>query len=141
MRPIGSPSTGSGDNLFQVKWPLRAVSGLWRDQTQRTGVNPVASITVAGDGHVADAVYTFTGGTTPVLENTTNGDKLTLTASPGGTAVVVDVGARTVKRGGSDWDANFDPNKQRWMRLEPGSNSFSLSGGGSVAVNLYERYR
>lgn len=141
VRLIGMPSTGSGSNRFVVSWPLRALSPFWRNQVPRTAVNPITSITVAGDGHVGDAVFTFTGGTTPVLTNTTNGDKLTLTASPGATPVVVDVGNRTVKQSTSDWDANFQPSKQRWMRLEPGANAMTLTGAGSVAVTLYEKYR
>ena len=141
VRPIGVGTTGSGSDRFRVRWPLRAVSPFWREQTQRTSVNPISSITIDGDAHVADAVYTFTGGTTPVLTNNTNGDVITLTDSPGASDVIVDVGARTIKRAGADWDANFEPNKQRWMRLEPGVNSMSLTGAGSVTVDLYEKRR
>jgi len=141
VRPVGTPTTGTGSNRFSVKWPLRAISPFWRNQTARSGVDVSTSVTISGDGHVGDAVITFTGGTTPTLTNSTNGDKLTLTDSPGGTAVVVDVGSRTVTQGGSDWDANFEPSNQRWMRFEPGTNTMVLTGGGSVAATFYEKYR
>jgi len=140
VRPVGVARTGSGSDRFRVSWPLRAISPFWRHQTPRAAVNVGTTFSVAGDGHVGDAVITFTGGTTPTLTNSTNGDKLTLTASPG-TPVIVDVGLRTVTQGGSDWDANFDPSEQRWMRFEPGSNAMVLTGGGSVAATFYEKYR
>ena len=109
----------------------------WRILPEQTSVG-TPSVTNNGIAPVADMVITFTGGTDPKLTNTTTGEWIQITdgmASP----VTVDVGLRTVTQGGSPADALFTKSHDWWMEFVPGVNSLSLTGGGSVSIDFYDK--
>jgi hypothetical protein len=109
----------------------------WRILPEVTG-GGTPSVSNIGNAPVDDMVVTFTGGTNPKLTNTTTGEFLMITdamANP----VVVDVGERTVKQLGAPVDAVLSHAPGRWLEFVPGTNSLSLTGGGTVSIDFYSK--
>jgi hypothetical protein len=136
---IGSEVTGSRPRN-RILLPCTTLDPFWRETVQRTAVNPIATITLGGDSPVSDAVYTFTGGTTPKLTHDDTGDFIQVD-SPGATPIVVDLLQGIITQGGTPVPGKLlDSNRQYLMELLPGVNNMSLTGAGSVAVDLYEKW-
>jgi hypothetical protein len=136
-----TPAT-SGVPHFRQLFFLRTLDAYWREQTQRTGVNPIPTITNGGDAPVADAIYTFSGfNGTQRLTHTPSGDYIEIVADTTVNSVVVDLLAGTVTQAGSPVPTVSELSSPRGIWLQPGSNAMSLSGSGSVAVDLYEKWR
>lgn len=101
------------------------------------------SITNPGNAPIFDVTITIDGSyTDPVIRNTTNGYRLQ--SSGTGTKIRYDAGRPAVETwDGSEWVndyANFQRNvgQVHLMRLEPGSNSFTVSGAtGDLIISAY----
>jgi hypothetical protein len=119
-------------NRFTYVLTLRGLDPFWSEATANN-TNPVSGITNDGTAPIHDPIITFTGGTTPRLTNTTNGDYVEV-GSPGGTPILVDCGAGTVTQGGSSVISQLVTNRDWWYRLGVGTNAHTLSGGGSASV-------
>jgi hypothetical protein len=140
FRVIIPPSTGTPH--FRNLWFLRTLDSYWREQAQRTGVNPVPTITVAGDAPVGDGVYTFSG-TNGVQRatHTDSGDYIEVNDDTTVNPVVVDLLAGTVTQLGTPVPNSATFSTPRGIWLQPGVNNMTISGGGSLAVDLYEKWR
>ncbi len=132
--PVQS-NIGALDRLFAPRFNMPVP--FWRVLPKKTGQS-TPSVSNGGNAPVTDMVITLTGGTNPVLTNTTTGEILTVTdamAAP----VIVDVGARTVTQSGAAADALLEPSEDHWMEFVPGTNSLTLGGGGSVSIDFYDK--
>ena len=128
-------SGASLTRLMAVRFKLP--NPFWRILPEVTG-GGTPSVSNGGNAPVDDMVVTLTGGTNPKLTNTTTGEFLEITdgmANP----VIIDVGARTVVQNGLDVDALLTTAPGRWMEFVPGTNSLSLTGGGSVSIDFYSK--
>lgn len=116
---------------------MKILEGLWYGSAVTIGTG---ASTIAGDVRTRRMTVTFTSGTNPTLTNSTTGETLTWTGSPGGGGVVIDVEARTAMQGVTDvssalsWSGDFP------MTLHAGSQTLALSGGGSVSVAYQPAY-
>jgi len=120
-------------------FPMRAPHPFWVGAAD-TGNSP-PTLTVAGDAPIDDMVIDFTGGTDARLTRGTDYIEIVGAVPAGG--VRVDVGAGTCVRitGGTDYSNNLRVYSPWWMELDPGANTVSLSGGGSVSVDWYTKWR
>lgn len=118
---------------------MKNLDGLWYGAAVTIGTG---TSTVLGDVRTRKLTVTFTGGSNPALTNSTTGDTLTWTGTVGGTPVVVDVANMTATRGAVDVSNGLSWAVGRVfpMTLKAGSNSLSLSGGGSVSVAYSPAY-
>lgn len=108
----------------------------WRVLPEKTG-QTTPSVSNGGNAPVTDMVITFTGGTNPVLTNTTTSESITITDTMA-TPVIVDVGARTVTQSGSPADGLITPGTDNWMKFVPGTNALTLSSG-AVSIDFYDK--
>lgn len=126
------------DPRHRLNMILHAIEPYWRDLTPRTGLTP-PTITILGDAPTNDAVITFDGlGTDQRFTHTPSGDYIEIPGNPGA-ATVVDVGAGTVLRGGNPVKALT--NAAPFIRFTPGANACTLSGGGAITVDVYDKRR
>lgn len=118
---------------------MKNLDGLWYGTPVTIGTG---TSVVLGDVRTRKITVTFTGGTNPTLTNSTTGDTLTWTGAVGGTPVIVDVANMIATRGGTDVSSGLSwaVGKVFPMTLKAGSNSLSLSGGGSVSVAYSPAY-
>jgi hypothetical protein len=97
--------------------------------------------TVLGDARTRWMTVTFSGGVNPELTNTTTGDVLGWTGSPGGSDVVVDVSELTATRAGVDVSAAMSWQPRTFpMTLRPGPNTLVLTGGGAVSIAYWPAF-
>jgi len=102
-----------------------------QSQTAETGA---FSATNNGNAPIANMVVTFN--TLGTLTHDVSGDFITVTES----GLVVDVGARTVKLAAAHKDNKLSVNRAWWLQMEPGSNAFTVSGGGDVDLTWYHTW-
>jgi len=134
---LSAPTTTDPRNRISVV--LHTLEPFWRG-TEVTGANPVSTITPAGDAPSRDPIVTLSAGTNQVLTNTLWGQAITITGSTG-TPIVIDVGERTVLQGGSPAAALTEFSHPRWMQLLQGSNTFTLTGGGTASIDYFPKWR
>lgn len=131
------PVTGSvGPLARQMIIRFRMPIPFWRVLPEKTGQG-TPSVSNGGNAPVTDMVITFTGGTNPLLTNTTTSETILITDAMA-TPVIVDVGARTVTQGGSPADGLITPGTDNWMKFIPGTNNLTL-GSGSVSIDFYDK--
>ncbi len=128
--PTGSPR-------MLLRWLCRTLDPFWRDRTQTTGDTSPVSI-ANGDAPISDAVLNLTAGTNVRCTHSESGDWVDITGAA--TGVVIDMGARTVTDGGGDRRADFEAKNPWWIRLRPGTNTFTFTGGGAGNFDYYEKY-
>jgi len=137
LRPIRT-----GNPRHRLMIPCRALEPFWRDTSvTHNAVNPVSGITVGGDAPIADGVFVFTGGTNQALTHTTSGETITLTGSST-PAITVDLSgpAITVQQSAANVDSVVTGSAPEMIELRPGSNAFTLSGGGSVSFTGRDKW-
>lgn len=126
----------------RLRIPCRALTPFWRDQAVTfSGVNPVSGVTVGGTAPIGDGVFVFSG-TNGVqrLTHTTTGDYIELDTNTTTNAVTVDCGQKTIKQLGAHLDGVDDIPEPWFIELRPGSNAFTLSGGGSCTFTGRDQY-
>lgn len=125
---------GAGRLLLTMK----ILDGVWHGSPVTIGTG---ASTIAGDVRTRRVTVTFTGGTNPVLTNSSTGETLSWTGAVGGTPVVVDVEAQTATRGGVDVSGALSWSGEYPMTLRAGAQTLALAGGGSVAVAYQPAYQ
>ena len=122
-------------------WPMRAPSPFWVGAADTANTPP--TLTVAGNAPIHDMVVNFTGGTNARLTHTATGDYIQIDdATPGGgVRVNVGTGAVTLISGGADHSNALRVNRPWWMILDPGANAVTLTGGGTVSVDWFTKWR
>lgn len=113
--------------------PLRSDTPYWRQGgTESTDtLSGSDTLTNAGNARLYDGVLVFpsTGAT---IASTALGWSATTAATSA--AVTVDLGARTVKRGGTDVDGLLTLTNGVWPFFEPGANAVTVTGSAITAT-------
>lgn len=117
---------------------MKNLNGLWYGPS--TTISSGGTVAVAGDVRTRRMTVTFSGGTNPTLTNSTTGDALLWSGSPGGTPVIIDVETMTATRGGTNVSGQLSWTRTFPMTLKAGNNSLALTGGGSFAVAYRPAY-
>lgn len=110
----------------------------WRELPELTSENIVGTYDAGGNAPITDAALTFSSGTDMRLTNNTNGDWVEFAGSAGTTTLDLSGPVPTVT--GTLSLADMTRKRRRIFRLEPGTNSIALTGGGSVASDHYTKW-
>lgn len=121
----------------RLLWLCRTMDPFWRDRAIRLA--QALPVTVGGDAPVGDAVFHFTAGTDIRMTHTGSGDWVEIDGAA--TGVSMDVGAKSVQLAAADHDAKFEAKEPHWIRLQPGVNAFTFTGGGAANVDLHDKRR
>ncbi len=121
---------------FRTRWPF------WSEETQRTAI-AVASFTLSGTAPVADAIFKIVGGTNVKVTHDQTGDYIQVEGATPAGGILVDCGLRksTNVTGGASAEFQVEKSVPHWIEMEPGAVTFTVTGGGTVTVDLYEQYR
>lgn len=122
-------------------WPLRAPSPYWRSSTQRTGLTPATGVTVNGTAPVDDFVLHLAGGTDAKIVHDGSGAYIQFEGATPGPGIDIDLDAGTVLSGSTDYRAKLKVLEPWWMELDPGANAFTITGGGTWTIDLYDKWR
>lgn len=127
-------------NEFVYLFGLRNPSGFWEDNVADTAVGNPPSVTTSGDRPIDDMTLTFSG--PGYLEHTDSlgqVSRVTIDAGAGAGTYIVDVGAKTVTKGGADQDAYLTVTQPWWMKFQPGVAQ-SLTSSVSVTVDWRNKW-
>lgn len=127
-------------NVFLVT--MRCPDPFWT-ATSQSNQSAASPITVAGNAPITDPIIQFTGTTTDAkLTHTASASYIQIDGALPAGGVQVDVGAGTCTRisGGTDYSNYLTVADEWWMELDPGSNSFTVSGG-TITVYWYNKWR
>lgn len=143
--PVANRAGASpGRPRHYISWPLLTLDPFWASATLKSQSDPVGSgITTLGDAPVNESlIITFTGGSDPRLTNLTNGDYLEIDDASMSNPVVITigVGTKTVVQNSNNVRGKLIRNRPWWFELEPGANTFSLTGGGSCTVQYRDKW-
>lgn len=120
------------------------LDGVWFAATATTDTISTASdtFTLAGTARSRRMTLTFSGvNATQTLTNTTLGVSVTVTGDKTTHAVVLDVDDFTAVQNSANVVGTVSHSGDPyWMVFAPGSNSLTLSGGGSVAISCQAAY-
>ena len=121
---------------FRTRWPF------WSEETQRTAI-AVASFTLAGTAPVGDAIFKIVSGTNVKVTHDQTGDYIQVEGATPAGGILVDCGLRksTNVTGGASAEFQVEKSAPHWIEMEPGAVTFTVAGGGTVTVDLYEQYR
>ena len=124
-----------------MSWPLHSPHPFWIGAAD-TG-NTGATLTVAGDAPIGDAVITLTGGTDGGIVHTNSGASVEISGAMPAGGVIVDVGAGTCVKvtGGADYSNFLVVNKPWWFELDSGANAVTNTGGTSHSVDWITQWR
>lgn len=134
-----APSTTSPRNRmftqFQTRWPF------WYEETPRLALS--TSFTLGGTAPVADAILKVVGGTDVKITHDQSGDYFQIEGATPAGGILIDCGERkaTNVTGGASAEWQVEKSVPHWMEFEPGSVTFTVAGGGTVTVDLYEQHR
>ena len=128
-------------NRFMYRVNMRAPHPFWVGAAD-TGNTPT-TLTVAGDAPIDDMVIDFTGGTDARLTLDATGDYIEIVGALPAGGVRVDVGTQSVTKitGGADYSNALRSLNPWWLELDPGANAVTLTGGGSVSVDWFTKWR
>ena len=95
---------------------------------------------MTGTAPVGDGQLLWTG-STGTMTHTQSSDTITLTASASTAGILFDMDKRTVTKS-SDGSAftDYEVNSPHWLRLSPGSNTLSVTGGVTVQFDYYPKH-
>ena len=132
----------SGNPPHRFRFSCRTKSPFWRDQAlTHNAVNPVSGVTNGGDAPIADGVFVLSGGTNQVLTHTATGSTITIVGSSTPAVTIDQSGtAITVKQSGSHADGLAQMGDPWGIELQPGSNAFTLTGGGSATFSGRDKW-
>lgn len=132
-----------GGTSARVALTLRNLDGYWWDGAASPSADTVSAgdLTVVCGGTIRTnhIVATFAGSAGPqVLTNTTTGHAVTVTGATTSTSVVLDVLTDSASAGGSSAYARVTGTYVDGyaLGLAPGTNTFTLTGGGTVALSF-----
>ncbi|RKZ11616.1 hypothetical protein DRQ53_15800 [bacterium] len=136
---LGEVSPSQARHIFTI--PLHAPHPFWVGAAD-TG-NTGTTLTVAGDAPIGDAVVTFTSGTDQKLTHTASGASIQISGTTPAGGVEVDIGAGTCVKvtGGTDYSNYLVVSSPWWMELDPGANTVSVSGGGTISTDWFTQWR
>lgn len=122
-----------------VEWSI--LSGVWyaTSTSSVSLVNGANTPTITGEVRTKNMTVTLTGGTTPSLVNSTTGHALTFTGSMG-SPVTINVLNGTATQSATDVSDFLTHTQVLPFALAPGSNSITLSGGGSASITYTPAY-
>lgn len=140
IRVLRSPRTTNPRNRLAI--PCTTLEPFWRDTSTTFGaVDPTAGVTVGGDAPIADGIFSFSG--TNGVQRVTNsltGEWIEIDADTTTLPVVVYCGTGVVTQNGLPVDG-FMTAKEPWLiELKPGTNTFSLTGGGAVSFSGRDKW-
>ncbi len=135
----GDPAPTQDRDVFL--FPIQCPQPFWRGQA-RTGLTS-PTITFGGNAPITDAVVDLTGGTNTRLTHTASGSYIQIDGALPAGGVRVDIGAGTCVKitGGTDYSNYLTVADPWWIEFDPGGNAVSVSGGGSVSVDGYDKWR
>lgn len=118
---------------LKTRWPF------WSEEAQRTSLT---DFTLAGTAPVADAVMVITSGTDVKVTHDQTGDFVQIDGATPAGGIKIDCGTKlaTYVTGGASADPVVTRSAAYWFQFWPGSNTFTITGGGSIAISLYEQY-
>lgn len=128
---IQGPLFGGKHAAYTLLLPLMAAYPFWQSETLHDET-VTTSLVNAGNGRIGNAVITL-GGSASIAND--EGDEL---VNLDGTAIVVDVGARTVTQGGNPADNLLDVATGFWMRF--GRGTTTLTTAGTVDVEFRDHW-
>lgn len=136
LAPVNTVPRKRVFTMFRTKWPF------WSEETQRTAI-AVASFTLGGTAPVADAIFKIVGGTDVKVTHNQTGDYIQVEGATPAGGIYVDCGLRksTNVTGGASSEFQVEKSAPYWIEMEPGTVTFTVTGGGTVTVDLYEQYR
>ncbi len=136
LAPITTTPRHRVFTMFHTRWPF------WSEETQRTAI-AVASFTLGGKAPVADAVFKIVGGTDVKVTHDQTGDFIQVEGATPAGGILVDCGLRksTNVTGGASAEFQVEKSVPYWIEMQPGAVTFTVAGGGTVTVDLYEQYR
>lgn len=128
-----------GDVEWRLIFPIKVADPpFWEAVSLISGVNPVPTLVVAGNGPVDDALITFSGGSTQ-LTHTASGRMVGLSGAPSGGTLNLRTGI--VANGGTPLNKWLVSSHGNLMEFDGGeTNAFSVSGG-SVTVAYRPKWR
>lgn len=128
----GIPAAAAPGNLLTV--PMVLPAGFWSGELVQ---NQSGTFVVGGDAPTDDIVMDITGGTDVVVTHTNSGRTVSLVGATPSGGVRIDVKAGTVTRisDGTNYDEFFRYSDPRWIEMLPGSNTFSVTGGGTISID------
>lgn len=128
------------DRAARVMVDFSILSSFWSDESYTTAqpTGGTFGISAPGDTASNDIIVTLAGGTNQKITNTTTGDWVQFTGSTSATSVVLNVANFTAVQGSTNVidkiTANADNVTKYWLTLRPGTNQFSLTGGGTAEI-------
>jgi hypothetical protein len=136
---VGQPMPTQGRHIFGFL--LRAADPFWRSTTHRTGLTPATGVTVGGNAPIDDAVFHLAGGTDAKIVHVASGDFIQFEGATPGGGIDINLAAGTVLSGSTDYRSKLAVNQPWWMELDPGANTFTITGGGTWTIDLYDKWR
>lgn len=136
--PVQSFSLGKGTGPVgrQFGLILRAPYPFW----EQTGLNSQNgetggfTATNLGNAPIGNMVVTFNSA--GKLTHNPSGDFIQVSES----GLIVRMQERTVKSGATHKDNKLTVNRAWWLQMEPGSNSFTVSGGGNIDLDWFHHF-
>jgi phage-related protein len=96
------------------------------------------TITSPGSAPTESIVLTISGGSNPSVQNTTTGDSLTWSGSPG--TLIIDCYHRLVTNSAVNAIGQLSHNGSRYLQIAPGANLMTFTGGGTLSVAYQPAY-
>jgi len=131
-----SLARGTGPVGRQFGLLLRAPYPFWEQTVlqSQNGETGAFTATNLGNAPIGNMVVTFN--TLGTLTHDASGDFVTVTES----GLIVRMGDRTVKSGATHKDNKLTVNRAWWLQMEPGSNAFTVSGGGNIDLDWFHHF-
>lgn len=135
--PILPETVDDFDDYATMSVDLLFADPVWYGSANSPSVSGTQNVTNPGTAQATNMVLTFTGGSNYRLTNNTvlaDGNPIWVQIDASGT-IVVDVRAGTAFQGSTNVIGLLSKSGTRaFMRLAPGVNSMTLTGGGSVSI-------
>lgn len=128
-----------GEVEWRLIWPLKVADPpFWKSTTLNSGINPVPTLAVGGNGPVDDMDITFSDGTCE-LTHTGSGRMVGLAGAPSGGTLNTRTGV--VANGGTPLNQWLVSSHSDLMQMDGGeTNAFSVVGG-SVTIAYRNKWR
>lgn len=105
-----------------------------------TITGPTDAMIIEGDAVTRRISMVFSGGSNQVLTNTTTGVSVTYTGSTSSAVTLYNESFTAVQSGNNVVGNVSHQGDAFWMTMAPGTNNFTLAGGGQVLVSAEEAF-